>query len=82
MLSNLGDQNGDSVYEELYTIGSRDGLIMDADTLETIADTGDAFEQTISVTFPNLFNNYAAPWNPDSDIGDLFDYSSFETVLV
>ncbi len=49
--------NEEGHYEALYAFGGRSFSIFDADTMELVFDSGDAFEQKIAEINPDLFNS-------------------------
>lgn len=62
--SELGDADGDGVYEALYTYGARSFTIWDSNGL-VVFDSGDDFERITASVHGNAFNN-----NDDENEGD------------
>lgn len=62
--SELGDANGDGVYEDIYAYGARSFTIWDSNGL-VVFDSGDDFERITASVHGNTFNN-----NDDENEGD------------
>ena len=53
---NLGDEDGDGIYERLYCFGGRSFAIWDA-TARLVYDSGDQLERKSLESFPRVFNS-------------------------
>lgn len=61
-----GDTDGDQLIDRPTVPGTRSVSIWDADSLELVADTGDAFEALMAESAPTLFNTSEDPEDVDS----------------
>lgn len=52
----LGDNDGDGLFDSIYTFGTRSFSIWD-ENLQLLWDSGDEFEQIIALAHPNDFNS-------------------------